>query len=81
MADRLRARAMAKLVLAAAFLVTAIVTVFYAEWFEALTGLEPDGGSGAFEWLIVAVLGVASLAVGAWGYNDVRRLRIAEAEA
>jgi hypothetical protein len=29
------------------------------DWFERLTGLSPDGGSGAFEALVVAVVALA----------------------
>jgi hypothetical protein len=33
-----------------------ILTVFWHDWIEALTGWDPDHHNGGFEWLIVAVL-------------------------
>jgi len=36
-----------------AMLVLALVST---EWFEALTGLEPDGGNGSLEWALPVVL-------------------------
>ena len=44
------------------------------DWFERLTGLSPDGGSGVYEIALI-VLG-AILAVGITGLR-VRRLRAA----
>jgi hypothetical protein len=33
-----------------------VLTLVSAEWFEALTGLEPDGGNGSLEWALPVVL-------------------------
>jgi hypothetical protein len=33
-----------------------VLTLFSAEWFEELTGLEPDGGNGSLEWALPAAL-------------------------
>lgn len=38
-----------------------VLTLFWHDWLEAL-GFEPDDGSGAAEWLIVAGLFVLSVA-------------------
>ena len=32
------------------------------EWFEELTGISPDAGSGSFEALLAALIGVALIA-------------------
>lgn len=37
------------------------------EWIEELTGLEPDGGSGALEFLLVLVPMVAAVGFGLLG--------------
>jgi hypothetical protein len=41
-----------------------IVTVFWHDWIEALTGWDPDRHSGGLEWLVVAALLVVAVAVG-----------------
>ena len=33
-----------------------VVTFFWSDWIEALTGFEPDDHSGSFEWAFVATL-------------------------
>jgi hypothetical protein len=40
------------------------VTIFWHDWIEALTGLDPDQGNGSAEWLIVASLLVIAIAMG-----------------
>ena len=44
---------------AALFAIAAAVTAVAPQWMEAL-GFDPDHGSGAAEWAIVAVFGVRS---------------------
>jgi hypothetical protein len=41
-----------------------IVTIFWRDWIEALTGWDPDQHSGGAEWLIVAGLLVIAVAIG-----------------
>ena len=33
------------------------------DWFEQLTGLDPDANSGSFEGMIATVIGIAIIAV------------------
>ena len=43
-----------------------VLTIFWHDWIEALTGWDPDQHNGAFEWLIVAVLLAIAAAVVCW---------------
>ena len=60
-------------------LVLAVLTVVNREWIEELTGLEPDAGSGALEWLIVIAFGLAAVLLGRMAWRDRQRLRTADA--
>ena len=53
----------------------AIVTAIWPTWIEELTGLEPDGGSGEAEWLLVAGFLLAALAAGLMARRDFRLAR------
>ena len=41
-----------------------IVTIFWHDWIEALTGWDPDHHSGSVEWLIVAGLLIVAITMG-----------------
>jgi hypothetical protein len=41
-----------------------VVTIFWHDWIEALTGWDPDQQNGSAEWLIVAALLVVAVAMG-----------------
>jgi hypothetical protein len=47
-----------------------ILTIFWHDWIEALTGWDPDQHSGAVEWTIVALLLTVSVLVGLVGRRD-----------
>jgi hypothetical protein len=66
-----------KLAVLAAIL--AVITAIDAEWIEWLTGLDPDGGSGALEWAIVGVFTLAAVVAGALARRDMRQWRAATA--
>jgi LPXTG-motif cell wall-anchored protein len=42
------------------------------EWFEELTGISPDGGTGTFEAMLAAVVGLLIIAA-AWYVLSRRR--------
>jgi len=39
-----------------------VLTLITREWIEVLFGVDPDGGSGALEWALVAGFGVVAIA-------------------
>jgi hypothetical protein len=41
-----------------------IVTVFWHDWIEALTGWDPDSHSGGVEWIVVGLLLMLAIALG-----------------
>jgi len=41
-----------------------ILTIFWHDWIEVLTGWDPDNHSGAVEWIVVAGLLVAAVTMG-----------------
>jgi hypothetical protein len=53
--------------------VLGVVTVFWRDWIEALTGFDPDHHSGSVEWAIVIGLLSVSVAVGLLARAEWRR--------
>jgi hypothetical protein len=53
----------------------AIVTVFWHEWIEILFNVDPDGGDGSLEWLIVLGLAVTTIILAWRARMDWRRAR------
>lgn len=49
------------------------VTLAWPDWIERVFGIDPDGGSGALEWLIVLGAAVAGLTLGVFARMDWKR--------
>jgi hypothetical protein len=54
----------------ALFAIFTLLTAVWPSWIEGLTGLEPDGGNGTLEWLILFVFGVSALVLGLLARHD-----------
>ncbi len=52
-----------------------IGTALWPNWIEYFLGFDPDGGNGTVEWLLVAALAGATLAVAALARRDLRLVR------
>ena len=72
--EQLRRRLRIEMVLAVISAVLCALTLVSPEWIEELTGLEPDAGSGALEWIIAGLFLVAAVVSAAVARRDYRRL-------
>lgn len=59
----LRGRFWLELALAAIAVVLFVLTLVWHDWIEAF-GIEPDGGNGSLEWVVVGVFAVAAVVCG-----------------
>ena len=64
--------------LAAITAILLVVTLVSREWIEIVFGVDPDGGDGSLEWVIVGVLLAASLIFSAMARAEWRRSAAAE---
>jgi ABC-type thiamin/hydroxymethylpyrimidine transport system permease subunit len=72
--ERLRRRLRIEVVLALVSAVLCVLTLVFPQWIEELTGLEPDAGSGALEWIVAGIFLVAAVVSGVLARRDYRRL-------
>jgi ABC-type thiamin/hydroxymethylpyrimidine transport system permease subunit len=72
--ERIRRRLRIELVLAVICAALCILTLVFPEWIEELTGLEPDAGSGALEWIITGIFLVAAVVSAVLARRDYRQL-------
>lgn len=56
-----------------------VLTLLWREWIELIFGVDPDNGSGALEWAIVAASAVVTVALFAAARVEWRRTEIAPA--
>jgi hypothetical protein len=69
----LRVRFWVEAVLAALTTALFVLTLVSRDWIERIFHVEPDASSGALEWLIVAALLVATIALIAAARSEWRR--------
>jgi hypothetical protein len=50
----------------------ALLTLITREWIELLFGVDPDGGSGLLEWLIVVALAAVTVMFGLLARSERR---------
>ena len=67
---RLKIRARLEFAVAVVAGILGILSIFWRDWIEALTGWDPDQHSGAAEWFIVVALLTVSVLVGLAGRRD-----------
>jgi hypothetical protein len=79
-AGPLRGRFWLELALAGIAAILFVLTLAWHDWIEAF-GIEPDGGNGSLEWVIVGVFAVAALVCGALARAEWRRSRPAATHA
>ncbi|MDX3803172.1 ABC transporter permease [Streptomyces sp. AK04-3B] len=58
-----------------------LITLIWRDWIEMLFGVEPDAGSGAVEWLIVAVTALVTVLCALGARTEWRRTHPAAAHA
>jgi hypothetical protein len=51
-----------------------LLTLATQEWIELVFGVDPDNGSGALEWAIVACLALVTLLFGAFARHERGRV-------
>jgi hypothetical protein len=79
-AGPLRGRFWLELALAGIAAILFVLTLVWHDWIEAF-GIEPDGGNGSLEWVIVGVFAIAALTCAALARAEWRRSRPSPVQA
>jgi hypothetical protein len=64
-----------EIALAVAAGVMGLLAIVWPEWIELVFGIDPDGGSGALEWGLAAILFTLAVTAGAMAARGARRVR------
>lgn len=56
------------------FVAFAALTAAAPQWIELVFKVDPDAGSGALEWVLVAVFAVAAVIAALYGMRDHRQV-------
>ena len=75
MKDALRLRFWLETVMATMTGALLVLTLVTRDWIEAVFGVDPDQHNGSFEWLLVALLLAATLALSASARAEWRKAR------
>ena len=76
---QVRARFWVQAAFATAAAVMFVVTLISREWIEEVVHVDPDGGNGDLEWLIVVVLAMVAVVLALTARREWRRARPAVA--
>ena len=70
-----------RLVLALLSALLFLVTLIWHDWIELVFGVEPDQGSGAVEWLLVALTALGAVVFGLLARAEWMRARVITARS
>ena len=65
-------KARVEMLLATMFTALLLITVIWPTWIESISGLDPDGGNGGLEWLVVVVFAVLAAGTALLSRHDYR---------
>ncbi|MBD0742849.1 ABC transporter permease [Streptomyces sp. CBMA152] len=77
----IRTRFWLEIVLGSVFGALFLVTLVWRDWIELLLGADPDAGSGAVEWLVVAATALVTVLCALGARTEWRRTHPVTAHA
>jgi len=57
--------------------IAAVITLFWHDWIETVFSVDPDGGNGLAEWLIISVLLLTTVALAVAARREWSRAELA----